>query len=99
MAVLGKRKSRASEPEASASKADSESVQDIFRRHFEAQFAPLPDGPAGGKDDDGESGSDGSEGEEDDEWGGLSGDEGEERGDSDDLDESSEEGRFTRSKY
>lgn len=96
MAVLGKRKSRASEREDSTSKPDSESVQDIFRRHFEAQFAPLPEVTAGKKGhDDADPGSDESEEEEgeDDEWGGLSDDGAGEHEDSDDQ-EASEEGAF-----
>lgn len=84
MAVLGKRKAR-SEP--SISKEDAAA---IFRRHFEAQFAPLPgadvkskskatkrdteDEDATSVDSDEE--EDDEEGsEDDDEWGGLSEDE------------------------
>jgi hypothetical protein len=96
MAVLGKRKKRTAEAETTDSAADSQSIQDIFRRHFEAQFAPLPEGPAGsskndkrGEDDDGESESE----EEDEEWGGLSNDEQREEEDSDDLEEESDEGK------
>ncbi|KAK0389356.1 hypothetical protein NLU13_2931 [Sarocladium strictum] len=93
MAVLGKRKSRASEPEGSTSKPDSESVQDIFRRHFEAQFAPLPEVTAGKKGhDDADPGSDESEEEEgEDEWGGLSDDGAGEHEDSDDQEASEED--------
>ncbi|KAI0122128.1 hypothetical protein F4814DRAFT_438242 [Daldinia grandis] len=42
-AVLGKRKSRAQNPESSLSqeRAQEEEAQAIFRQHFEAQFAPL----------------------------------------------------------
>ncbi|KAI8721082.1 hypothetical protein NCS52_00554700 [Fusarium sp. LHS14.1] len=83
MAVLGKRKAR-SEP--SISKEDAAA---IFRRHFEAQFAPLPgadvkskskatkrddeDEDATSVDSDEEDEEEGSE--DDDEWGGLSEDE------------------------
>ncbi|KAG4222045.1 hypothetical protein PC116_g29479 [Phytophthora cactorum] len=41
--VLGKRKSRAQKPEPSVSQEDA---QAIFRRHFEAQFAPLEESHA-----------------------------------------------------
>ncbi|KAI1476471.1 hypothetical protein F4774DRAFT_239527 [Daldinia eschscholtzii] len=41
--VLGKRKSRTQKPEASVSQEDA---QAIFRRHFEAQFAPLEESHA-----------------------------------------------------
>ncbi|KAL2693910.1 hypothetical protein Neosp_000476 [[Neocosmospora] mangrovei] len=84
MAVLGKRKAR-SEP--SISKEDAAA---IFRRHFEAQFAPLPGADVKSKskttkrDDEDEDATsvdsdeedDDEEGsEDDDEWGGLSEDE------------------------
>jgi hypothetical protein len=85
MAVLGKRKAR-SEP--SISKEDAAA---IFRRHFEAQFAPLPGADVESKskatkrdneDEDGtsvdsdEEDDDEEEGSDDDnEWGGLSDDE------------------------
>ncbi|KAH7272692.1 hypothetical protein MRS44_003200 [Fusarium solani] len=85
MAVLGKRKAR-SEP--SISKEDAAA---IFRRHFEAQFAPLPGADVESKskatkrdneDEDGtsvdsdEEDDDEEEGSNDDnEWGGLSDDE------------------------
>ncbi|RSL97914.1 hypothetical protein CDV31_012813 [Fusarium ambrosium] len=84
MAVLGKRKAR-SEP--SISKEDAAA---IFRRHFEAQFAPLPGADAESKSkatkrddededatstDSDEDDDDEEEGsEDDDEWGGLSDD-------------------------
>lgn len=84
MAVLGKRKADA-EPTIS-----EEDAAAIFRRHFEAQFAPLPDAEEsnsnskkmkqqGDADDDESDDSDRNnnvdEGDEDDEeWGGLSGD-------------------------
>lgn len=64
MAVLGKRKA----PDPSVSEHDAE---DIFRRHFEAQFAPI-DAAAPTKAA-AEVGSDEEEEEEEDaEWGGLS---------------------------
>ncbi|RSL65600.1 hypothetical protein CEP54_004106 [Fusarium duplospermum] len=85
MAVLGKRKAR-SEP--SISKEDAAA---IFRRHFEAQFAPLPGADTESKSkatkrddededatsvDSDEEDDDEEEGSEDgDEWGGLSDDE------------------------
>ncbi|KAH8176163.1 hypothetical protein LIA77_04581 [Sarocladium implicatum] len=94
MAVLGKRKARAAEAELSrkssgpATGDDAQSVQDIFRRHFEAQFAPLPESSStraqrdAESEEDDESGSD----EEDEAWGGLS------DGDEDDgVDENEEE--------
>ena len=82
MVVLGKRKARATKPEPSHSSStatgdDAQSVQDIFRRHFEAQFAPLPDSSASstpaqkhGDVAEEQSGSDSDEGAEG--WGGLS---------------------------
>lgn len=85
MAVLGKRKAR-SEP--SISKEDAAA---IFRRHFEAQFAPLPGADVKSKsrvkkrdDEDEDAISVDSDEEDDDEeggseeggeWGGLSDDE------------------------
>lgn len=72
MAVLGKRKA----PEPSISEEDAAA---IFRRHFEAQFSPLPGAAAKSKtaqeddaevEDDGD--SDNEEEDEDEEWGGLS---------------------------
>ncbi|KAM0436833.1 hypothetical protein ACHAPT_002546 [Fusarium lateritium] len=84
MAVLGKRKAQ-SEP--SVSKEDAAA---IFRRHFESQFAPLPDADlkskpkASKRDDEDEDATsvdsdeeeDDEEGSEDnDEWGGFSDDE------------------------
>jgi uncharacterized protein with von Willebrand factor type A (vWA) domain len=84
MAVLGKRKAVA-EPTIS-----EEDAAAIFRRHFEAQFAPLPDteesnsnskkakqqGVAGDDESDDSDGSNNvdEEEEDDEEWGGLSGD-------------------------
>ena len=68
MAVLGKRK--AGEPSVSA--ADAE---EIFRRHFEAQFDPLdiPEAQRTAEDDDGDvEGEDAESRDEGDEWGGLS---------------------------
>ncbi|KAK7430036.1 pre-rRNA processing and 40S ribosomal subunit assembly [Neonectria magnoliae] len=77
MAVLGKRKAR-EEPSISA-----EDSAAIFRRHFEAQFSPLPatrakttkavpDDDDDDSDDDDENQEDKDSGEDDDEWGGLS---------------------------
>ncbi|EGR50693.1 uncharacterized protein TRIREDRAFT_120767 [Trichoderma reesei QM6a] len=87
MAVLGKRK--APEPIIS-----TEDAQEIFRRHFEAQFLPLPEAERKARekeeeDDDSEDGSDGSE-DEGGEWGGLSNDDegsDDEDDDDDELDE------------
>ncbi|PHH54653.1 hypothetical protein CFIMG_004564RAa [Ceratocystis fimbriata CBS 114723] len=68
-----KRKAPASEPATGPEAA--ESVQDIFRRHFEAQFAPLPEPVKAAVTEDE------NEREEDlqdeDEWDGLSAEEGE----------------------
>lgn len=67
MAVLGKRK-------ASEQAISDEEAQEIFRRHFEAQFQPLPDvepeavPPSTAHADDTE------DEEEESEWGGLSDD-------------------------
>lgn len=81
MAVLGKRKAR---EEPSISQEDAAA---IFRRHFEAQFSPLPAdrtkaakaAPADGVDDedteDDDEDDEEEDGDDDDEWGGLSGDE------------------------
>lgn len=74
MAVLGKRKA----PQPSISEEDA---NEIFRRHFEAQFRPVaeaaPTGAAtAGSDDEDLNDSDGQDedSEEDSEWGGLSDD-------------------------
>ncbi|TFB05682.1 hypothetical protein CCMA1212_002003 [Trichoderma ghanense] len=94
MAVLGKRKA----PEPTIS---TEDAQEIFRRHFEAQFLPLPEaerkarGKEEGEEDDSEDDSDRSEGEGG-EWGGLSNDEegsDDEEDDDDELDEDEDDGR------
>lgn len=97
MAVLGKRKAR-SEP--SISKEDAAA---IFRRHFEAQFAPLPGADVESKskttkrdDDEDATSVDSDEDEEegsenDDEWGGLSDDE--------QSEEEEEEGKFRKSSH
>ncbi|KAF7535133.1 hypothetical protein G7Z17_g13256 [Cylindrodendrum hubeiense] len=82
MAVLGKRKAR---EEPSISQEDAAA---IFRRHFEAQFSPLPAGQAkaakaalADEDDEEDEGSevddegDQEDEDEDDDWGGLSEDE------------------------
>ncbi|KAM0562251.1 hypothetical protein ACHAPJ_002697 [Fusarium lateritium] len=82
MAVLGKRKASA-EPAIS-----EEDAAAIFRRHFESQFAPLPDAkdPSSKKtkrreedaedesneDDEDENDNDEEDGEGEDEWGGIS---------------------------
>jgi hypothetical protein len=91
MAVLGKRKA----PEPTIS---TEDAQEIFRRHFEAQFLPLQEEEHKARkvrrtddDEDDEDDSDGSgSGSGEGEWGGLSGDE-ESNGDEDDDDEVEEE--------
>lgn len=82
MAVLGKRK-------APAPSVSAEEAHEIFRRHFEAQFAPLAESkakrPAPPPDEDEEDDEDDEEGESEDmnpgddddeesEWGGLSDD-------------------------
>ncbi|KAJ6781504.1 hypothetical protein PWT90_06320 [Aphanocladium album] len=87
MAVLGKRKSRDNEGESRA--ASALSAEEIFRRHFEAEFAPLDEDEAARaqreQDDDDAVDSDlnGDEDDgssDDDEWGGLSGEEDSEEG-------------------
>ncbi|KAI1772439.1 hypothetical protein F4818DRAFT_444262 [Hypoxylon cercidicola] len=88
-AVLGKRKSRAQKEKAESAVA-REDVQEIFRRHFEAQFAPLEPSHATPKaetsneieDLRSDSEDDGS----DDSWDGVSGSE----SDSESLDASNE---------
>lgn len=90
MAVLGKRKA----PEPTVS---TEDAQEIFRRHFEAQFLPLPEAERKAQEEDeDEDDSDGSGGEAD-EWGGLSNDEGSSEDDDDesgvDEEEEEEDGR------
>jgi len=74
--VLGKRKARSAE-ERENPPVDLEDAQEIFRRHFEAQFKPLAVAPirrppptVEAEDDE----DPGSEAEES-EWGGLSEDE------------------------
>lgn len=55
--------------------ADEEAARAIFQKHFEAQFAPLPE-PFQAATDDRSEEEDSSEDEEDDEeWGGISDDE------------------------
>ncbi|KAM0249546.1 hypothetical protein ACHAQJ_008974 [Trichoderma viride] len=92
MAVLGKRKA----PEPTVS---TEDAQEIFRRHFEAQFLPLQEEERKAQkkvrrndgDEDDEDDSDGS-GSGEGEWGGLSGDEeSDQDGDDDDDVEGEEE--------
>ncbi|OPB39319.1 hypothetical protein A0O28_0050250 [Trichoderma guizhouense] len=90
MAVLGKRKA----PEPTVS---TEDAQEIFRRHFEAQFLPLPEAKRkakaveeeDGSEDDSDSGSEGGE------WDGLSNedddDNEDEDGSEDDDDDDEEE--------
>lgn len=85
--VLGKRKRKpAQKVEKDTDGPAVEDAQEIFRRHFEAQFAPIQDeatsktkhakaGPEA--EDDGEGGvedmrSDSESDDEDDEWGGVS---------------------------
>lgn len=73
MAVLGKRKA----PEPSVSQEDA---AEIFRRHFETQFAPLPPvevkvRPRDAQQDDNDDGDEDEDVEsqsEDEEWAGLS---------------------------
>ncbi|KAL7935973.1 hypothetical protein V8C35DRAFT_296510 [Trichoderma chlorosporum] len=92
MGVLGKRKA----PEPTVS---TEDAQEIFRRHFEAQFLPLPEAKRKAKEaqdeDESEDDSDGS-GSEGDEWDGVSNEddddeEDESEGDEDDDDEEEED--------
>jgi hypothetical protein len=71
--VLGKRKARAAEEK---SQVDLEDAQEIFRRHFEAQFkplavAPIRPPPTVEAEDDEDPGSEA----EDSEWEGISEDE------------------------
>lgn len=71
--VLGKRKARATEEKSSV---DLEDAQEIFRRHFEAQFkplaiAPIRPPPTAEAEDDEDPGSEA----EDSEWEGISEDE------------------------
>ncbi|EHK16720.1 uncharacterized protein TRIVIDRAFT_6913, partial [Trichoderma virens Gv29-8] len=87
MAVLGKRKA----PEPTVS---TEDAQEIFRRHFEAQFLPLPEAKrkaqAVEEDDGSEDDSDGS-GSEGGEWDGLSNEDDEEEDDIEEDDDDDEE--------
>ncbi|EHK41142.1 hypothetical protein TRIATDRAFT_168625, partial [Trichoderma atroviride IMI 206040] len=86
MAVLGKRKA----PEPTVS---SEDAQEIFRRHFEAQFLPIEEQEKRNSQKvrriEDEDGSDDSDGSEDNEWDGVSGDELSD--DEDDIDDDDEE--------
>lgn len=97
MAVLGKRKA----PEPTVS---SEDAQEIFRRHFEAQFLPIEEqekrkAQKVRRNEDEDEDEDDSDGSEDDEWDGVSGDEVSDEDDDDDDDdeldddEEEEEGR------
>ncbi|KAL2752473.1 hypothetical protein ACRALDRAFT_1072402 [Sodiomyces alcalophilus JCM 7366] len=66
--VLGKRKSRNTEPTIS-----EEEAQAIFRRHFEAQFKPLPEQPKSKIPVvDHDAATDADETDDDSEWGGIS---------------------------
>lgn len=68
MAVLGKRK-------ASVNDADDSRINDIFRRHFEAQFQPLPADTALDKAQRDSADEEDTVADEDaEEWGGLSDD-------------------------
>ncbi|KAL7909538.1 hypothetical protein GGI35DRAFT_386531 [Trichoderma velutinum] len=87
MAVLGKRKA----PEPTVS---TEDAQEIFRRHFEAQFLPLPEAKRkakaveeedGSEDDSDDSGSEGGE------WDGLSNEDVDDDEDDEDEDDDEEE--------
>ncbi|KAM0483133.1 hypothetical protein ACHAPX_002579 [Trichoderma viride] len=87
MAVLGKRKA----PEPTVS---SEDAQEIFRRHFEAQFLPIEEQEKRkaqkvrrNEDEDEDEDEDDSDGSEDDEWDGVSGDEVSDEDEEDDNDE------------
>ncbi|QYS98917.1 hypothetical protein H0G86_006073 [Trichoderma simmonsii] len=88
MAVLGKRKA----PEPTVS---TEDAQEIFRRHFEAQFLPLPEAKRKAKAVDEEDGSEdySDSGSEGGEWDGLSNedDDDDEDGSEDDEDDDEEE--------
>ncbi|KAI1801622.1 hypothetical protein F4811DRAFT_453937 [Daldinia bambusicola] len=74
-AVLGKRKSRTQKPEPSVSQEDA---QAIFRRHFEAQFAPLETSshavskPAQAADEPEDLRSDSDDAASEDSWDGVS---------------------------
>ncbi|KAL7950517.1 hypothetical protein V8C42DRAFT_306754 [Trichoderma barbatum] len=87
MGVLGKRKA----PEPTVS---TEDAQEIFRRHFEAQFLPLPEAKrkatAVDEEDESEDESNGSGSEEGD-WDGLSNEDEEEEDDDDEVDEDEED--------
>jgi len=82
-ATLGKRKRNVAEPHIKARKLRSESqesqasgldAKEIFRRHFEAQFAPLPAVQQTTKSAEDVSEDDSEEeSEEESEWGGISG--------------------------
>ena len=75
--MLGKRKRRVAESTENKKRERTEGsespeldAQEIFRRHFEAQFAPLPEVPKSTiLEEDSE---DGSEEEEEEEWDGIS---------------------------
>ncbi|KAL6811017.1 hypothetical protein GGI42DRAFT_349976 [Trichoderma sp. SZMC 28013] len=89
MAVLGKRKA----PEPTVS---TEDAQEIFRRHFEAQFLPLPEAKRKAKAVEEEDGSEDDSGSEGGDWDGLSNEDDEdedevEDGEDEDDDEEEEE--------
>lgn len=63
---------------ASHNEADEEAARAVFQKHFEAQFAPLPEPVQAVTDDRSDEEEDGSEDggeDEDEEWGGISDDE------------------------
>ncbi|KAI1337767.1 hypothetical protein F5Y15DRAFT_143424 [Xylariaceae sp. FL0016] len=77
--VLGKRKARTqSEPKPSKPSVSEEEAADVFKRLFEAQFAPLPDTSQSARSvaiadaEDLRSESDDSDDDSEDSWGGLS---------------------------
>ncbi|KAI6352948.1 hypothetical protein MCOR25_009258 [Pyricularia grisea] len=99
--ILGKRKSRSQEIDSAA----VEDAQEIFRRHFEAQFAPLAGASpsrqttqqCNDEDDDDEDEDEesvisdlDSDGDGPDEWGGLSGDSEGDLSEDDDMDDGKE---------
>ncbi|KAK4069914.1 uncharacterized protein Triagg1_6709 [Trichoderma aggressivum f. europaeum] len=87
MAVLGKRKA----PEPTAS---TEDAQEIFRRHFEAQFLPLPEAKRKAKaveEEDGSEDDGDASGSEGGEWDGLSSEDDDEDEDGVEDDEDDEE--------
>lgn len=68
MALLGKRKARAPE---SVDDEERQRALEAFRRHFEAQFAPLPESKLATAEPDEDEDEDGDgDDSEDEEWGG-----------------------------